>query len=55
MNEELARKIVEKVLCSLTGRSGFDGAWDSIDDDIQEEIKDDLVEVVLKTAEENND
>lgn len=43
-----AREIVEAVLSDLTGRGGLDGAWDSIDPEIQGEIKDDLTEIVSK-------
>ena len=35
----VAKEIVEIILDDLTGRSGGDGFWDGIDEDIQEEIK----------------
>jgi hypothetical protein len=34
----LAKSIALKIKNDLTGRGGLDGAWDSIDSDIQEEI-----------------
>jgi len=42
----LSERIVERVLKDLRGRSGFDGAWDACDEDIQAEIKTDLIEIV---------
>lgn len=42
----LADSIVDAVLKDLFGRSGFDNAWDECDQDIQDEIKDDLVVLV---------
>jgi len=36
---EQARKAVDIVLEELNGRGGFDHFWDSVDKDIQEEIK----------------
>lgn len=47
-----AEKIVEKILSDLTDRSGLDGAWDSIDSDIQEEIKETWVSIVDEHLEE---
>jgi len=43
-----ARKIVDAVLNELQRRGGFDGFWDSVDQDIQEEIVEELTEVVQK-------
>jgi alcohol dehydrogenase class IV len=43
-----ASKIVDSVLKNLQGRGGFYGFWDSVDEDIQEEIVEELTEVVQK-------
>jgi hypothetical protein len=34
-----AAEIVSEILADLRGRGGLDGAWDSIDSDIQQEIR----------------
>ena len=47
-NEEKARKAVDDIVSDLTDRSGLDGGWDSIDDDIQEEIKAEWVKIILR-------
>lgn len=39
-------KIVEEILTELNGRKGFDDWWYNIDEEIQDEIKDDLIEIV---------
>jgi len=39
-------ELVEKLLSELGSRGGFDGWWDFIDEDTQEEIKDNLVNII---------
>ena len=34
-----AEEIVDSIIRDLTDRSGFDGMWDSLDDDIRQEIR----------------
>ena len=41
-----AKRIVEEILRELDDRGGFDGWWGDIDEDIQEEIKAKLTEIV---------
>jgi hypothetical protein len=38
-----AEKIFKAVMGNLNGRSGYDHIWDSLDEDIQEEIKQEVV------------
>lgn len=48
-DEQIAHKadyITHEVLRNLTSRSGLDGAWDSIDEDIKEEIVADIKDIV---------
>lgn len=45
--EELARKVVAVVLDDLDDRSGFDGWWDSIDQETKQELRSELVEAVV--------
>lgn len=37
------------IISTLKDRSGFDGWWDSIDEDIQDEIFDEIVEILKWT------
>lgn len=46
-SEKKAAKIVELFLADITGRRGLRQAWDEIDNDIQEEIKDGLRQIAL--------
>ena len=46
MKDKVADKIVLHVLDELGGRKGFDYWYGNIDDDIQDEIKDALREIV---------
>ncbi len=39
---ELGDQIVDRVLHCLNGRGGFDGWWQDIDPEIQDEIKQEL-------------
>jgi len=39
--------IVAKIIVELTGRSGFGNAWDECDEDIQEEIKLSIYNIIL--------
>jgi len=41
-----AEAITFDIMNELTGRSGFDGTWDGIDDDIREEILEAMVKIV---------
>lgn len=47
--KELAAEIVERILDDLRGRSGIDGAFDAIDESIQEEIRRDLEEITFES------
>lgn len=38
----------DKIIAELSDRGGFDGWWDSIDSDIQDEIKNDLRKIVAE-------
>jgi hypothetical protein len=40
------KKTVLEIIDNLTGRSGFDGVWDSIDSDIEEEIMSELETII---------
>lgn len=46
MTDQLARRIVKRVLRDLDDRSGFDHWWGGIDRSIQKEIVNDLTAVV---------
>ncbi|HEV2559447.1 MAG TPA: hypothetical protein VGU45_12535 [Microvirga sp.] len=41
---ELGREIADWVMAVLGDRKGFNGWWDGIDEDVQEEIMDSLAE-----------
>lgn len=43
-NKELAKACVEHVIQVFQGRAGFDGFWDDVDTDIQEDIKSECIE-----------
>lgn len=43
-----ADKIVAAILDDMLGRRGLDGAWDEIDEDIQEEIRATWAAIVQK-------
>ncbi|AKM77864.1 MAG: hypothetical protein UX49_C0049G0002 [Candidatus Wolfebacteria bacterium GW2011_GWC2_46_275] len=45
---EPAKKILFAILGDLTGRRGLDNAWDDIDDDVKEELLESNLEVVKK-------
>lgn len=47
MIEEEAEMVTMTVLNIFRDRGGFSGWWDSIDDDIQEEILDEAVEAIM--------
>lgn len=42
----LAEKIVSAVMLDLSDRSGFDGWWGSVDEDVQLDVVTDLEDVV---------
>lgn len=46
--ETTARVIVNAVISDLEGRKGFGNWYDNIDDDIQEELKNELEQVIAK-------
>jgi len=46
--EEKARKAVDDILKDICDRSGLQNAWEEIDEDIQEEIKEEWVDVILE-------
>lgn len=45
---EKAIKAVQAIVDDLTSRSGLDGAWDSIDEDLQGEIMVEWVGIIVK-------
>jgi hypothetical protein len=47
-NEDKADAIVESILMDFTDRRGLRQAWEGIDDDIQEEIKQEWVNIAKK-------
>lgn len=47
MNKKLAKKLVELIFNELNGRGGFDHWWGNIDDDIQDEIKGAVVDIIV--------
>jgi hypothetical protein len=52
MKRKVARLIVEAIVEDLTSRSGM--SWDSIDDDTQVSIKNDLVDIVEEILEDKS-
>ena len=50
--KQMADMIVEKMIDELSGRSGFDGWWGNIDEDIQNEIKEELCKIIQNTLKE---
>lgn len=50
MEPDTARRIVNAVLNNLNGRAGFDGWWDDIDPETQEEIRESLTMLVQEKA-----
>jgi hypothetical protein len=44
--EDKSKEIIKKVLDNLKCRGGFDGWWDNIDEDIQDEIIEELEQTV---------
>ena len=42
----MSKSAAEAIIQYLSDRKGFDGFWDSIDDDIQEEIIDEIAEII---------
>lgn len=47
MSPAEAVRVVDAVLKDLQDRSGFDHWWDDISDDVQEEVRADLIEAVM--------
>lgn len=47
MIEKTAKTIVKKIVADLCDRGGLQNEWDSIDADIQKEIKDKWMEIVM--------
>lgn len=50
MTPEQAEKIVDAIVDDLTGRRGLRQEWEGIDEDIQQEIKAEWRELVLKNS-----
>ena len=48
MEREKAEKIVDEIIEDISGRSGIGDEWDMIDSDIKEEIKSDMVAIIIK-------
>jgi hypothetical protein len=49
-----AKLIVKDILYDLTGRKGLGDEWDSIDGDIQDEIKQEWTEMVITRLKKAN-
>lgn len=43
---DIAKTAANKIISSLTGRGGFDNAYDMCDEDIQKEIREEIREIV---------
>lgn len=48
MKEDIYKKIVEELICNLSDRRGIGDEWYQIDDDIQEEIKQEWINIIKK-------
>jgi len=48
--EKKSRVIIKKIIEELKGRGGFDGWWGCVDDDIQNEIKEKLKQIVIDNS-----
>lgn len=46
--ENNATQIIDEIIIDLTDRAGFGSAWDSIDNDIQNEIKAVWKDIIIK-------
>lgn len=55
MTSHTAKKIVEALITDLTDRRGLSDAWDSIDQETQEEIMTKWSNLVLETSREIDD
>lgn len=44
----MAQRAVDAALKVLSDRGGFDGWWDCIDEDIQQEIREEMIDEVDK-------
>lgn len=53
-NNRIADEIFNEILSDLTGRSGLGDTWDSIDTEIQEEIKVKWKNIILITLKKHN-
>jgi len=51
MTREQAQQAVEAIVLDLSDRRGIGHEWFQIDEDIQDEIRSEWVELVLKAAE----
>lgn len=51
MNKAIAIMIVDGIIADLSDRSGLSDEWDTIDEDIQSEIREEWIEIVLKGGE----
>ncbi len=49
MDREQAEKIVEKLIRDITSRSGIGNEYESIDEDIQEEMKETWIDIIINT------
>ncbi len=49
MTKSTAGKIAAKIITDLKTRMGLDQTWESIEEDIQDEIKKDWIKIILKT------
>jgi hypothetical protein len=44
--ENIPETIVDEIIADIQGRSGMDGMWDSIDEEVQKEIKEEWVSII---------
>jgi hypothetical protein len=47
----LGKEIVDDILDEMRGRKGFDAAWDDCDSDVQEEIREEWINLVVRALE----
>lgn len=52
MKIEVAEKIVDKIINDITGRKGIGNEFEMIDTSIQEEIREEWIDIVVRGADE---
>ena len=51
MNIDTATRIMKALIADITDRRGWRQAWDTFDDDVQEEIKATFINIIMKEGE----